>query len=147
MRVLRIVACGLGLIAPGLGAQSLSVTGAPATMIVTTAVAGSEPTPVVAAGGTYRVKTTKNAGAQKVTGALSANMPAGVTLAIQLDPPTGATTLGAVTLSTTARDLVTNITNTAFESPNITYTLSATVAAGVVPLGSRIVTLTITTWP
>jgi hypothetical protein len=126
--------------------QSISVGGTLSTMIVTTAVAGSEPGPVVVATSTYRAKAS-NKNPQKITGRIDANMPAGVSLTIELEPVTGATGLGPVTLSTTARDLVTNMTNNGPETHPITYTLQATVAAGVVPLDSRTVTLTILAWP
>lgn len=146
MSVARVVALGLCLLAPELGAQ-LSVTGTMPTLSVTSATAGSEPAPVIGTGSQYRVKVNKNAGPQRLTASISAAMPAGVTLTLEAAPTTGATSLGPVTLSTTARDLVTNITNTAFESQNLTYTFTVTVAAGVLPLSSRTVTLTVTNWP
>lgn len=126
--------------------QSITDGGTLSTMIVTTAVAGSEPTPVVVATSTYRAKAS-NKIPQKITGRLDADMPPGVSLIIELEPTTGATSAGPVTLSTTARDLVTNMSNNGPETHPITYTLQATVAAGVVPLGSRTVTLTILAWP
>jgi hypothetical protein len=126
--------------------QSISDGGSLSPLVVSTAVAGSEPDPVVVGTSTYRAKANKK-NPQKITGRLDANMPAGLSLMIELEPTSGATSSGPVTLSTTARDLVTNMTNNGFETHPITYTLQATVAAGVVPLGSRTVTLTISAWP
>jgi hypothetical protein len=70
-----------------------------------------------------------------------------MTLTVTMTAPTGATSMGAVTLDATARDLVGNITNTANETEQITYVLSATAAAGVVTAQSRTVTFTIASWP
>jgi hypothetical protein len=67
-------------------------------------------------------------------------MPAGVTLTITLAASRGVSA-GAVTLSTVAQNVVTGVTARMFGQV-ITYTLSATAAAGVVPLQTRIVTLT-----
>ena len=55
--------------------------------------------------------------------------------------PTGATT-AQVTLTAVAQDVVTVITDLA-ETKSITYTLSATVAAGVIASASKTVTLTV----
>jgi hypothetical protein len=133
--------------AGGAHAQSITDTGNPPALIVTTAVAGSEPTPVVVATTQIRAKTNKKNNPQKVTARLNAAMPAGLSLIAELDAIGNSTSLGPVTLSTTARDLVTGITNTNNQSAIISYTLQATAAAGVVALSSRIVTLTITDAP
>jgi hypothetical protein len=136
------------LLAAGTGhAQSITDSGNPTLLLVSAAVAGSQPTPVVNNSTTYRARTTNNGGPQKITGRINSNMAAGLTLTIELQPTTGATSLGPVTLSTTTRDLLTNLTNTANETRTITYTFSATVAAGVVAAASKTVTLTIIDWP
>lgn len=145
-RVSLCLAAALVVAAGRAQGQSISDAGTLTTMVVSAAVAGSEPSPVVMATSTYRAKAS-NKNPQKITGVLNANMPAGVSLMIELEPTSGASSAGPVTLSTTARDLVTNMTNNGFETHPITYTLQATVAAGVVPLDSRVVTLTILAWP
>ncbi len=139
---------GLAMLAPAAAlAQSITDSGNPTKATIITAVAGSQPTPIVEASTQYRARTNNVNNPQKITGRINSNMPTGMTLTILLEPTTGATSVGPVALSTTVRDLVTNITNTANEWRDITYTISATVAAGVVAAGSKTVTLTIIDWP
>ncbi|HEX6938881.1 MAG TPA: hypothetical protein VF158_05675, partial [Longimicrobiales bacterium] len=71
------------------------------------------------------------------------DLPAGITLTVELAQPTGATSAGPVTLSTTAQNAVTGISKLAETGLGITYTLSATAAAGPLPAQDVIVTLTI----
>jgi len=127
-------------------AQQLSVSGRPTALKITTATAGLPPNDALNSVTTYTVKG-KNNRAYKIMVGLNANMPAGMTLTMAMVAPAGAVDDGVVTLSTTARELVGNITNTTNFTGAITYTLSATPAAGVVTSQSRTVTLTLTTWP
>lgn len=120
--------------------DQISVSGSP-SLVINTATAGSAPTSV-SASGTYAVTT--NGTGRKITASLDSNMPSGVTLTVALDAPTGATSAGTVTLSTTAQDVVTDITTVNESGLSIGYGLSATVAAGVVPAGNKTVTYTIT---
>jgi len=115
-------------------------------MKITTATAGLPPNNAVNSATTYTVKGKANK-AYKIMVSLNANMPAGMALTIDMVAPAGAVDDGVVTLSTTAREVVGNITNTNNFTGAITYTLSATPAAGVVTSQSRTVTLTLTTWP
>ena len=78
---------------------------------------------------------------------LSAAMPAGLTLTADFDPPPGAISLGPIALDMTARDVVTAIPRNTNSTQLITWTLTASVLAGVVPPTSRIVTLTIVRGP
>jgi hypothetical protein len=71
-------------------------------------------------------------------------MPANVTLQINLTAPTGGSSSGDQSLSTTAADLVTSVTQVAESGLTIAYTLSATIDAGVVAQDTRTVTLTLT---
>ena len=128
-------------------AQTLSVSGSPGTMVINTAIAGQPPTSDNDATTTYTVKAQNKNRPLKVTGRLNSTMPPGVTLTVNMQAPTGATSIGTVTLDATARDLVGNITNTTAQTLSISYTLSATAAAGVVTPQSRTVTLTLTAWP
>lgn len=117
----------------------LTVSGNPAAMNVSTAVAGSQPTAVSDNSTSYTVLVVVSS---HITAQLSSNTPAGVTLTINLVAPTGAVSLGPVTLDATARRVVNNITNALAQTKGITYQLSALASAGVI--SSRTATLTLT---
>jgi hypothetical protein len=124
----------------------LSVSGSPAELQVTAATAGSAPVAVSNSNTTYTI-TAPGTGKHAITASLNTAMPAGVTLGITLENAGGTSaSAGEVTLSTIAQDVVTGITKAA-SSRTITYTLSATAAAGVVPLATRRVTLTLIATP
>jgi hypothetical protein len=129
------------------GAQTISVSGNPGLLRISSAIAGSEPIAVSDAATTYTVVTGNPNRLHKVTARLSAPMPVGVTLTAALAAPPGATSLGPVPLDGVARDVVTDIPRRTTATQAITYTLSATVAAGVIPNSSRTVTLTIVQQP
>jgi hypothetical protein len=128
-------------------ATQLTVSGSPAAMNVTVTVAGSQPAAVVNSATTYFVRAKNSSGPQKITAQLNLPMPANTTLSIQLAPTAGATSRGAVALDMTNRDVVVNIDKENGATAGITYTFSATVAAGVVPSQSRTVTLTLVNYP
>ena len=128
-------------------AQTLSTAGSPTLMRVSSAVAGSEPVPVTVAGGTYTVTTPVANRTYAITAQLNANMPTGSTMAITLAAPPGGTSLGAVAMDVTARNVVTGFGRNLNSTQNISYTFTATAAAGVVPLSSRTVTLTVIRFP
>lgn len=133
--------------ATGQGFNGLSATALPGTLTISTVVAaGQQPTPVTNATTTYTV-TTLLGGTKKITASLNAAMPANVTLTATFAAPAGATSTGPVNLDMTTRDLVTNFSNIFNSTNGITYKVSATVLAGVVPIQSRTVTLTITNYP
>jgi len=141
---------GLALLAIGgadASAQLLTVPSSPGTITVSVATAGAQPSAVTDATTSYTANALTALLGQKITGQLSANMPAGVTLKVYLAPTTGATSAGTVTLDNTARDLVTGITNVLPQTRGITYTLTATVAAGVISTSVRVVTLTLVSFP
>ena len=121
--------------------NELSVSGNPGTLTVSTATAGSAPNAVSDATTTYAITT--NESSRKITAAIDTAMPAGVTLTAELAAPTGGTSTGAVALGTTAVDSVTGITTLNEIAKTITYSLSATSAAGVVTSASKTVTFTI----
>jgi hypothetical protein len=120
--------------------DQISVTGSP-SLVVSTATAGSGLTSA-SASGTYAVTT--NGDGRKITASIDTDMPTGVTLTVSLGAPAGATSAGAVTLSSTDQDVVTGISTVNESGLDITYGLSATVAAGVVAAGNKTVTYTIT---
>ena len=118
----------------------MSVTGTP-SLVITTAVAGSQPTSVSDALGTYAL--TSNDVNAKVTIELNSDMPTGVTLKANLTAPAGGTSAGAVTLSSTPVEAVTGITKVLGSALTVTYSLEATVAAGVVASDTKTVTYTL----
>ena len=127
---------------------SLSVTASPATMTISTIpFAGQQPNSITDASTSYRL-TSLFAGQKKLTAQLNAAMPAGVTLkATFIAAGGGSTSNGAITLDATARDMVVNIGNVFSSTQTITYVLSAIVTAGVIPLQSRTVTITLANFP
>lgn len=133
----------LTLLAPRmLDAQgsTLTLSGDPQALVISSAVAGFGPDPVTDEGTTYSVVAED---LSRITGQLDAPLPTGVTLLVRLEPPTGALGQGWVTLGTTAQVLVSSILPGTYSGLGIQYQLRATVAAGVVPLGSRAVTFTV----
>lgn len=127
-------------------AQSFSVSGSPGPLRIASAVAGSQPASAVDNSTTYTVRTGPHLN-MKIAANLDANMPAGTTLTINLAPVQGATSQGNVNLSTTTTDLVTNITTPPSRTASITYTFTATAAAGVISSSPRTVTFTLLAGP
>jgi hypothetical protein len=120
--------------------DQITVTGSP-SLVINAATAGTGLTSA-SASGSYAITT--NGTGRKITASLDTDMPDDVTLTVSLAAPSGATSAGTVTLDNTARDVVTGITEVNQSGLSITYGLSATVAAGVVPQGNKQVTYTIT---
>jgi hypothetical protein len=120
--------------------NQIAFTGNP-SLVVNTALAGNNPN---TATNSVTWAVTTNQSNAKIAASLNAALPTDVTLSVNLAPPTGATTAGSQSLSTTSVDLVTGITRVAESSLAVTYTLSATAAAGVVASTTRTVTYTIT---
>ena len=146
----RTTVLTIALMLSGIGAmdaQTLAVSGNPGLLRISSAIAGSQPTSVSNATTTYTVVTGAPNRLYNITARLNAPMPAGVTLSVTLAPPAGATSLGAVALDATSRDVVTGVRRNTNSTQSITYQLAATVAAGVVPNSSRTVTLTIVQAP
>ena len=119
--------------------NQIAVSGSP-SLVISTAVAGSAPTSVTAAA-TYAITT--NESDRKITAQLDSDMPAGVTLSLQMAAPSGGASTGAQALSTSAVDLVTGVSLLNEAGLGLTYTLSATSAAGVVPSATKTVTFTV----
>jgi hypothetical protein len=120
--------------------NQIAFSGSP-SLVINTATAGSNPTSATAAA-SWAVTT--NQTGSKITASIGSNMPAGLTLSVDLSAPTGGSSAGAQSLSTTSVDLVTGITKLAEGSLGVSYSLDATPAAGVVSSTSRTVTYTIT---
>ncbi len=128
-------------------ATILTVAGTPTPFMITTAVAGSDPTAITNSLMTYFVKAKKPAGAQRIAAQLDSPMPPGTALTLQMSPSAGAISLGPVALDMAPRDIVVNIDKDNGSTLGMTYVFSATAAAGVIPLQSRIVTFTMSNYP
>ena len=113
---------------------------------IASAVAGSQPTPVVNASTVYSTILVFT-GQKKIVAQLNANMPTGVTLGVKITGASAATSLGPVNLDIAARDIVLGTNTFYYTNVNVIYTLTATVAAGVVPSTSRTVTFTLLNYP
>ena len=118
--------------------NTISLTGSP-SLVIAAALAGSAPTSVTASG-SYAITT--NEDNRKITAAIDLAMPSGVTLALLLGAPSGASA-SSVNLSARAQDAVTGISVLNASGLSVGYTLSATPAAGVVAQDTRTVTFTI----
>jgi hypothetical protein len=122
--------------------NQFTITSSAVTLTITSATAGSDPTPVSDASSVWSITT--NQTNAKISASIPTNMPAGVTLNVLLGQPAGGATSAAKDLSTVSQDLVTGITKTKAGPLAVTYTLSATAAAGVIAADSRVVTYTMT---
>jgi hypothetical protein len=121
--------------------NQMTVSGNPGALTINAATVGSGLNSVTDASTTWGITT--NQTGTKVTAAIGELMPTGVKLEVQLAAPTGASSAGSVELGTVASDVVTGITKLDEAGKTITYTLSATAAAGVVASASRTVTYTV----
>ncbi|MEX2153993.1 MAG: hypothetical protein WD825_11690 [Gemmatimonadaceae bacterium] len=141
-----VVALLLTLSAPFAGAQVLSVSGNPSSLTVSTATAGLGLDPVVDASTTYSVTTTLPN--QKIVARLTTALPSGVILKVRLQPPSGVTALGDISLTTTNADVVGPIPVIGPHlTLSITYTLSALVTAGTVSTTGRDVVFSVVAGP
>ncbi|PKL42450.1 MAG: hypothetical protein CVV41_14675 [Candidatus Riflebacteria bacterium HGW-Riflebacteria-1] len=121
--------------------NEISVTGAPTLTIIAPA-AGSLLADAEDSTTTYAITT--NGSGLKITGSLADAMPTGVDLRIHLIAPSVGASAGVVTFTAaTAVTLVTGITQVAESGLGITYTMSASLAAGAIPSATKVVTLTI----
>lgn len=120
--------------------DNIAFTGTP-SLIVSAAPAGGGPTSVTDATATYAITT--NQSNRKITAQIDAAMPTDVTLSVTLAAPAGATSTGAIDLTTTAQDVVTGISNASESGLGVTYTLSAAETAAPTGPSSRTVTYTV----
>ena len=125
----------------------LTVSGSPAPMVIATVVPGVDPATVSNAATTYYIRVKVPSGTGTVTAQLDSPMPLGTTLSLTMTASIGATSLGAVSLNTTAQSIVTGIQKENGTTLAMTYVFAASAAAGVVPSQSRTVTLTLFTVP
>lgn len=110
------------------------------SMTINAATAGQAPEPATA-NATYAVTT--NGTQKKITAELDNDMPTGLTLSATMAAPSGASSAGKQSLSSSAVDLVTNVTKVRGTGLSLSYEAVATVEADVTNT-SRTVTYTIT---
>jgi hypothetical protein len=122
--------------------DTIAVSGNPAALSISSAVAGSNPNSSTDTTTTYAI-TTNSSVARAIQGSLSGAMPTGLTLKVSMQAPTGGTSAGSVTMTTSNANLVTGITQVAQGSLQITYTLQATPTASVVSNATVTVTYTL----
>jgi hypothetical protein len=143
-RLIFALSFGLLLAIPGsrLAAQSVTLSGDPGSLAIGTATAGAPLDPVSDATTTYTVAT--SAAGQQIVARLDAPMPGGVTLSITLTAPTGAVSMGEVTLSTVDQTVVGSIPAAGtYAGLAITYQLSSATSAGPVATAARSVVFTV----
>ena len=121
--------------------NQVAVSASPAPLVINSAAAGSAPTSITGTGTSYAVTT--NETNQKITASIDQALPSGVTLEVTLAAPTGASSAGAVPLTTSGADVVTGISSSSASALPITYRLSATPTVQMGAPASRVVTFTI----
>jgi len=117
--------------------NTISVSGPPPVLVISTI-------PGTATDNSTTYSVTTNQANRRITGQIDAAMPASTELLANLQAPAGATSAGAVALSTTAVSLVTGITRLVATGRSITYTFNAIAGASDIASDSRTVTFTIT---
>lgn len=120
--------------------NELNIDGASVTLTVNAATAGVEPDQATDST-TYDV-TTNQAG-RLIKGKIDTAMAANLTLKANLTAPTGGSSSGATTLTATDATVATCTAAVADADVNLTFTLDATVAAGVVSSASKTATFTL----
>ena len=122
--------------------NEIAVSGNPAALTVNSATAGSAPIAATDSSTTYAI--TSNESNKKITAQVDSDLPAGTALTVALAAPTGASSTGPVNLSTVPVDAVTGISQLNESGKSISYSFSATAAAGTVESTTRTVTFTVT---
>ena len=113
--------------------ETLTLSGNPLSLVVSTAVAGLQPDAVLDQATTYDVSVTQTT---KIVAQLTSILPSGMTLRVRMDAPAGAVSAGYVSLTTTAQDLVTSISSGSYSLLTVSYEISGLVSAGVVSLNT-----------
>lgn len=124
--------------------DAISISASPATFTVNSAIsAGQGLQPVTNTTTTYNVSTS-TAQSKRITGRLSAAITPG-SFKVQLTAPSGATSAGAITLSTTNQSLVTGIPGFANATAlPINYTFTANINGTQVSNATVLFTITVT---
>jgi hypothetical protein len=154
IRTLRTGAAFLVVATSGLAAQKATQTvsfqvqpidqiamqGAPVLAVSNRSAVG--PTRVTAGGATWNVTTNQNNA--KVTASLGAEMPAGITLSVNLEAPAGGVSAGLKPLGLAPVEVITSVGRVAAANLPMTYQLDVAATASAGSLASRVVTFTIT---
>jgi len=121
----------------------IAVSGNPGAMIITDAIAGSDLTAVSDNSTSYSITT--NTDNMKIVGSISAAMPAGTQLTLQLASSKGIS-LGSMDISNALSpvDLVTGVSKGSDQGQSISYVFSANADVPSIPSDSRVITLTLT---
>jgi len=122
--------------------DEITINGPYPTLTVDAAEAGDAPAVVWADGGGYAM--TPNGRHRRITAALAAEMPAGVTLSMRMDAPSTGQSAGWRALSTAPTEMVTGIEPVAEVGIGIRYQLVATVDAGIISARTETVQVTLT---
>ena len=123
--------------------NEVNVDASTVTLAVFSATAGAQPD-YATSDTTYDITTNCAVNAKKMTAVINSDMPSGLTLEITAAAPTGASSEGYKSLSSSAADIVTGIDANATADISMTIRLSASVAAGVVAQAPRTLTVTLT---
>jgi hypothetical protein len=118
-----------------------AVSGTASPILVRTATVSRAPTSASVSGTSFAITT--NEANQKIAASLDEPMPSGVSLAVSLAAPAGATSAGTANLGATSTDVVTGISRVSAEALPIVYTLRAS-ASALALSQTRVVTFTIT---
>lgn len=125
------------------GGITLTVSGNPQPLIISTATAGQEPRSIIDSSTTYKIKV-KKVDRASISGALSEPLPNHTSLKVTFSAPQNATSIPSVELTTTPQTLVSGINEGNYNNLTITYEYLAKVAAGIVSLSSKTLILTVT---
>ncbi len=138
LAVMAVLQLGLS---SGSTVETLTLSGNPLSLLVSTALAGLQPDAVLDQATTYDVSVTQTS---QIAVQLTSSLPSGLTLRVRMDAPAGAVSAGYVSLTTTAQDLVTSIPSGSYSQLTVSYEISGTVSAGVVALNTVDVDFTLT---
>ncbi len=121
----------------------IAVSGNPGALVISDAVAGSDLTSVSDNTTSYNITT--NTDNMKIVASISATMPAGTRLLLQLGSNRGLS-VGSIDISNAVSpvDLVTGISKGSDPNQTISYVFAANADVPAIPSESRVITLTLT---
>ena len=123
--------------------NEVSLSAASITLTISEATAGSEPTDATGSS-SYDITTNCATDGKILTAKLDSAMPSNTELKATFAAPTGGVSAGEVILTASAQNVVTAIDAVAESDLSIAYTLTGTVAAGIVAADTKTLTLTLT---
>lgn len=118
--------------------SSFRINGKLGEITLDTAIAGQNPSPRTDDSTSYSIKVDgKNA---SITASLQSSLPKNTKLTVEFEAPSGAVSLGPVSLDETEQVLVRNISKGMYRNLQITYTFSADVSAGAIVAANEAIT-------